>query len=258
MLVLSQGGPALKILILQHIACEPPGVYEDILVERGIAIHRVEIDAGQQLPDWQGADAILAMGGPMSVNDEDTLPWLSAEKRWVRQAVLAGKPFWGVCLGAQLLAASLGARVYGGSMPEIGIMPVYLTAEAQNDVVFSGIPRELLTFQWHGETFDLPAGAVLLASSPAYPNQAFRWKENAYGVQFHVEVSAEMAEQWPQVPDYAAGLERALGAGAARKVVGDVLHEQETLHSYARRMFENWLKACCGEVKTRFVPGTSL
>jgi GMP synthase-like glutamine amidotransferase len=137
-------------------------------------------------------------------------------------------------------------------------MPVYLTVEGQQDTVFSGIPPKLLTFQWHGETFDVPEGAVLLASSPAYPNQAFRWKEKAYGVQFHVEVSADMAEQWAQVPDYAAALGRVLGAGAARKVVGDVLHEQETLHSYARRMFENWLKACCGEVKTRFVPGTSL
>ena len=243
MLVLPQGGPAVKILILQHIACEPPGVYEDILVERGAAIHRVELDAAQQLPDWRGGDAILAMGGPMSVNDDDTLPWLSAEKRWVRDAVLAGKPFWGVCLGAQLLAASLGARVYGGAMPEIGILPVYLTSEAQDDAVFSGIPRELETFQWHGETFDLPAGAVLLASSPAYPNQAFRWKEKAYGVQFHLEISPEMAEQWSQVPDYAAALERSLGAGAVSKVVGDVLRVKETLHSHARRMFENWLKA---------------
>jgi len=248
----------LNILILQHIACEPAGIYEDILVEKGAQIHRLEIDAGQQLPDWRGVDAIVAMGGPMSVNDDDTLSWLTTEKRWVREAVLAGRPFWGVCLGAQLLAASLGARVYSGARPEIGIMPVYLTVEGQQDTVFSGIPPKLLTFQWHGETFDVPEGAVLLASSPAYPNQAFRWKEKAYGVQFHVEVSADMAEQWAQVPDYAAALGRVLGAGAARKVVGDVLHEQETLHSYARRMFENWLKACCGEVKTRFVPGTSL
>jgi GMP synthase (glutamine-hydrolysing) len=244
MLVFPEGGPAVKILILQHIACEPPGVYEDVLAERGAALQRVELDAGQRLPDWQSCDAIVAMGGPMSVNDDATLPWMSGEKRWVREAVLAGKPFWGVCLGAQLLAASLGARVYAGAKPEIGIVPVHLTLEAQNDAVFSGIPRELLTFQWHGETFDLPAGAVLLASSPAYPNQAFRWKEKAYGVQFHVEISAHMAEQWSQVPDYATALERELGAGAARKVVGDVRRVQEMLHSHARRMFENWLRSC--------------
>jgi len=189
------------------------------------------------------------MGGPMSVNDDDTLPWLTTEKRWVREAVLAGKPFWGVCLGAQLLAASLGARVYSGARPEIGIMPVYLSAESQDDAVFSGVPSTLLTFQWHGETFELPEGAVLLASSPAYPNQAFRWKEAAYGVQFHVEVSADMAERWSQVPDYAAALERALGAGAAQKVVGEVHREQVTLHSYARRMFGNWLQGWAGRIE---------
>ncbi|MGB9486203.1 MAG: type 1 glutamine amidotransferase, partial [Terriglobia bacterium] len=116
----------MGILVLQHISCEPPGIYEDILVEKGASIHRVEIDEGQQLPDWRGSDAIIAMGGPMSVNDDVTLPWLSAEKRWVREAVLAGHPYWGVCLGVQLLAASLGARVYAGVRPEVGIMPVYL------------------------------------------------------------------------------------------------------------------------------------
>jgi len=244
MLVLSRGAPLVRIVILQHISCEPPGVYEDILVEKSASIHRIEIDEGLQLPDWRDFDAIIAMGGPMSVNDGDTLPWLMPEKAWVREAVLAGRPYWGVCLGVQLLAASLGARVYKGPKPEVGIMPVFLTSAARDDAVFSGLPSELLTFQWHGETFDLPEGAVLLATSPAYPNQAFRWKKKAYGVQFHVEISADLARQWSQVPDYKAALERVSGVGAAAKVVGDVSRAQGVLHSYARSMFENWLKAC--------------
>ena len=234
----------MKILILQHISCEPPGIYEDILVEKGASLHRVEIDEGQQLPAWQGFDAIIAMGGPMSVNNDVTLPWLTAEIRWIREAVLAGQPYWGVCLGVQLLAASLGARVYAGPKPEIGIMPVYLTAEARHDAVFSSLPDELLTFQWHGETFDLPEGAVLLATSPAYPNQAFRWKKKAYGVQFHLEISPEVAEQWSQVPAYKSALERELGEGAMAKVAGDVSREVKVLHSRARSMFEKWLEAC--------------
>ena len=233
----------MRILIVQHIACESPGIYEDILAEKGAAIQRVEVDEGQQLPDWRAFDAIIAMGGPMSVNDGEKLPWLNAEKLWVREAVLAGQPYWGVCLGVQLLAASLGARVYAGVRPEIGIMPVYLTAEALSDSVFSGLPRELLTFQWHGETFDLPQGAVLLASSPAYPNQAFRWGKRAYGVQFHVEISADVVKQWSQVPAYQTALEQVLGMGAAAKVAGDVSREQKKLHFCARRMFENWLEA---------------
>ena len=232
----------MRILILQHIACEPAGVYEDILVDKGASIHRVEIDEGQQLPDWRAFDAILAMGGPMSVNDGDTLPWLVAEKRLVREAVLAGKPYWGVCLGVQLLAASLGARVYVGVRPEVGILPVHLTAEAQTDAVFSGLPQDFLTFQWHGETFDLPEGAVLLATSPDYPNQAFRWKKKAYGVQFHVEVTAGLVKQWSQVPAYQAAVERVLGVDGAAKMLGDIVREQTVLHSYARSMFEHWLR----------------
>jgi len=234
----------VRIIVLQHIACEPPGIYEDILAEKGAFIHRIEIDEGEQLPDWRRFDGIIAMGGPMSVNDGETLPWLDSEKRWLREAVLAGHPYWGVCLGVQLLAASLGARVYAGAKPEVGIMPVFLTAEALTDPVFSSLPRELLTFQWHGETFDLPHGAVLLATSPAYPNQAFRWGKKAYGVQFHVEISADLVKRWSQVPAYQAALERVLGVGGATKVGGEVSGEQESLHSRARSMFENWLRAC--------------
>ena len=234
----------MRILVLQHISCEPPGVYEDILVEKGASIHRVEIDEGQQLPDWQGFDAIIAMGGPMSVNDDATLPWLNAEKRWVKEAVLAGQPYWGVCLGVQLLAASLEARVYPGPKPEVGIMPVFLTRAAHDDPVFSGLPHELVTFQWHGETFELPDGAVLLATSPAYPNQAFRWGKKAYGIQFHVEISADLVKQWSQVPAYRLALERVLGVDAASKLLDDVSREEKALHSYARSMFENWLDAC--------------
>ena len=104
----------MRTLILQHIACEPPGVFEDVLDERGAELHRVELDEGEPLPDWRGFDAIVAMGGPMSATDDAELPWLGDEKTLIGEAVRAGVPFWGVCLGVQLLAASLGARVYPG------------------------------------------------------------------------------------------------------------------------------------------------
>jgi GMP synthase (glutamine-hydrolysing) len=174
----------MQVLVLQHIACEPPGVYEDVLDEHGATIHRVELDEGDPLPDWRGFDAIVAMGGPMGALDDDEHPWLTDEKRLIADAVRSGLPFWGVCLGVQLLAASLGARVYSGSAPEVGVLPVLLTDEALADPVFAGTPRELLSLQWHGDTFDLPDGATRLAGSPAYPNQAFRVGADAYGVQF--------------------------------------------------------------------------
>ena len=165
----------MDVLVLQHIACEPPGAFEDVLLERDARLHRVELDEGERLPDWREFGAIVAMGGPMSVNDESDHPWLVAEKRAIGEAVRAGVPYWGACLGVQLLAAALGARVYAGELPEVGVLPVTLTAAGLEDPVFAGLPRELHTLQWHGDTFDLPEGAVLLASSPAYPNQAFRF-----------------------------------------------------------------------------------
>ena len=133
----------MKTLVLQHIACEPPGVFEDVLIERGAAITRVELDEGGQLPDWRDFELIVAMGGPMSVNDESEHPWLVAEKRLIREAVQAGVGYWGACLGVQLLASSLGARVYAGPQPEVGVLGVTLTDEGASDPVFAGLPREL-------------------------------------------------------------------------------------------------------------------
>jgi GMP synthase-like glutamine amidotransferase len=234
----------MRALVLQHIACEPPGAFEEVLVKRGATIHRVELDEGETLPDWRDVDAIMAMGGPMSVNDDDTLPWLREEKRFIGEAVRAGTPFWGACLGVQLLAASLGARVYAGPQPEVGLLPVTLTDAAMADPVFAGLPREQLTLQWHGDTFDLPEGAVLLAGSPAYPHQAFRWQSHAYGVQFHLEVSAAMAREWARVPEYSAALDRVLGPGALPRLIEELTLHAEMLRTQARGMFARWLDTC--------------
>ena len=230
----------MRALVLQHIACEPPGVFEDVLDERGVELHRVELDDGDALPDWRGFDAIVAMGGPMSVNDEAALPWLTEEKRAIGDAVRAGMPYWGVCLGVQLLAASLGARVFPGSEPEVGLLPVELTDEGRADPVFSGLESGLATLQWHGDTFDLPDGAVRLASSSAYANQAFRF-DRAYGVQFHLEVSAEMAREWAGVPEYVTSLERTLGAEGAPAFLGAIEESAEEMRAAGRALFERWL-----------------
>jgi GMP synthase-like glutamine amidotransferase len=229
----------MRALVLQHIACEPPGVYEDVLRERGAAIHRVEVDAGEELPDWREFDLIVAMGGPMSVNDD--LAWLHAEKRLVAQAVRGGSAFFGACLGAQLLAASLGGRVYPGAQPEVGLLPVTLTEAAHADPVFAGLPAELMTLQWHGDTFELPDGAVALASSPAYSSQAFRWGERAYAIQFHLEVSTSMACEWAAVPAYAQALDQTLGPGSFDALLGELKGGAEQLNADGRRLFSQWL-----------------
>ena len=231
----------LRTLVLQHIACEPPGVFEDVLRERGAELQRVELDEGERLPDWHEFDAIVAMGGPMSVNDDGDQPWLTEEKTLIGEAVSAGMPYWGVCLGVQLLAASLGARVYPGAEPEVGLLPVSMTGEARSDPVFGEAPHELVTLQWHRDTFDLPDGAVRLASSPAYPNQAFRF-ERAYGVQFHLEVSAEMVREWAEVPQYVASLERTLGADGAPAFLAEIERTADAMRSAGRALFERWLE----------------
>ena len=230
----------MNVLVLQHIACEPPGVFEDVLVEHGATIHRVELDEGEPLPDRQRFDAIVAMGGPMSATDDDAHPWLTAEKQLIAGSVRAGLPFFGVCLGVQLLAASLGARVYRGALPEVGLLPVEVTAAGRDDPVFAALPDDLVTLQWHGDTFDLPEGATLLASSPAYPNQAFRYA-NAYGVQFHLEISDEMAREWASVPTYAASLEQTLGPDTAAPFVRSIEERSVEMRSHGRRLFERFL-----------------
>jgi len=232
----------MRVLVLQHIACEPPGVYEDVLREQGAEIIRVELDEGEPLPDWRGLDAIVAMGGPMSVNDETEHPWLVAEKRLIREAVGAGTPYWGACLGVQLLASSLGARVHPGPEPEVGILDVTLTEAALADPVFEGLPAVIATLQWHGDTFELPDGATLLAGSPMYPNQAFR-VDRAYGVQFHLEVSSDMAVAWGDVPAYAESLERTLGPGATPRLIAAVTERAPAMLDHGRALFTNWLHA---------------
>ena len=219
-------------------------MYEEVLEERKASLHRVELDEGEPLPDWREFDAIVAMGGPMSVNDEHELPWLAAEKRAIATAVRSGTPYWGACLGVQLLAASLGARVYPGPKPEVGLLPVMLTEAAATDPIFSELPSELLTLQWHGDTFDLPDGAVRLAGSPAYPNQAFRWGPHAYGVQFHLEVSVEMAREWAEVPAYAESLDRVLGPGSLPRLIAELESRVDSILHSGRHMFERWLQAC--------------
>ena len=231
----------MNVLVLQHIACEPPGAYEDVLRERGATIHRVELDEGEPLPDRGEIDAIVCMGGPMSATDDVELPWLTEEKKFIANAVRGGTPFWGVCLGVQLLAASLGARVHPGPKPEVGVLPVELTEDAHIDPVFSGLPREFLTLQWHGDTFDLPAGAVRLAGSAPYPNQAFRVGSSAYGVQFHVEVSPELAREWAAVPEYTAALEQVLGPGALDELITRLEAHGAEMTAHARTLFGRWL-----------------
>jgi GMP synthase (glutamine-hydrolysing) len=235
-----------KAVVLQHIRCEPPGIFEAVLDEHNVAIVRVELDEGDPLPDWHDADLVVAMGGPMSVNDEAAHGWLAGEKRWIASAVAAGVPYFGVCLGAQLLAASLGATVRRGESPEVGVLPVTLTPNGRADPVFSVLGGEFAALQWHGNTFELPAGAVHLARSTAYDNQAFR-VGGAFAVQFHLEVTPAMFEEWSEVPAYVASLQATFGTGGFEVLSEMFETSREDMARSARLLFEGWLGLCCTE-----------
>jgi GMP synthase-like glutamine amidotransferase len=145
-----------------------------------------------KLPDPGRVDLVIAMGGPMSVDDEQAHPWLAPEKEFIRETIRLGQPVVGICLGAQLIASALGSRVYPGRHTEIGWFPVEAVA-ADGDVF--QLPGELMAFHWHGETFDLPDGAVCLAKSEACDNQAFQIGRNVVGLQFHLETTPRSAAQ---------------------------------------------------------------
>jgi GMP synthase-like glutamine amidotransferase len=228
--------------VLQHIRCEPPGIFAQVLGRHGIGIDTVELDEGGRLPDWRDVDLVLAMGGPMGVNDEAAYPWLADEKRWIASAVSAGKPFLGVCLGAQLLASSLGADVRSGAEPEVGVLPVTLTPAGRADRVFAALGQEFSALQWHGDTFQIPAGGVHLGRSAAYAHQAFRFGEAAYAVQFHVEVTEEMLAEWNQVPAYQAAAQAVLGDSGFDTLVQSFQGARESMADSAERLFAGWLQ----------------
>lgn len=228
-------------VVLQHVACEPPAAYEDVLRARGHELVRVMVADGEQLPQLDGPAGIIAMGAPMSVCDVDRYDWLAPELEYIAAAVRAGTPYWGICFGAQLLAGALGAEVLTGAEAEVGVLPVQLTRAAAADPVFGALPATLPAVQWHSDTFALPAGAVHLASSPAYPNQAFRWRR-AYGLQFHLEAPAALVEEWLAIPEYAEALRATLGDGAAGPFIGAIRDSEAEMTALASQLFSRWLE----------------
>jgi len=182
----------MKVQVLQHVPFEGLGSIEAWLSERGAAVHTTRFYQSPVLPDPRSIDLVIAMGGRMSVNDEREHPWLKEEKAFVREAVRCGCGVLGVCLGAQMIASALGAPVFANAHKEIGWFPVQAVAADADAFRF---PPQATVFHWHGETFDLPPGAIHLAKSAGCNNQAFQIGRNVIGVQFHLETTPERADE---------------------------------------------------------------
>jgi GMP synthase-like glutamine amidotransferase len=195
----------MKMAVLQHVPFEGPGAIADWAAARKIGIAVRHLYRADPLPDLPEFDMLTVMGGPMSANDEPVLPWLAPEIARVGDAIASDKIVLGVCLGAQIIAKALGAKVYKGAQKEIGWFPV--RAEAAH-ALFEGLPVEFMAFHWHGETFDLPAKAERLASTPLTPNQAFAVGKKVLGLQFHMEATKE------SVNALMANAANEIGAGA--------------------------------------------
>jgi len=184
-----------KVYALQHVAAEPLGIIGDALEAGGIGVEYVHVFAGKPVPgDMTGAAGLVVMGGPMGVYEQAEYPFLSQEIRLIEAALKAEKPVLGVCLGSQLLASALGAEVKKGEHKEIGWFPVALTEAASTDRLFCEVERSFWAYHWHGDVFDVPAGAVSLASSAQTQCQAFVYGVRAYGLLFHLEATHKIVE----------------------------------------------------------------
>ncbi len=190
----------MHVLIIKNVFSEGPGTIEEHLRKVDAAYSIIDLSTGDVAPEPDAFTHLLIMGGPMAVYEMHRYPHLIKEALFIDRAVKAGKYVMGVCLGAQMLAHVLGARVYPGKKKEIGWYEVALTPEGMNDRILSvlALPgrNAAQVFQWHGDTFDLPAGAACLASSDLYPNQAFRYGDRIYGLQFHIEVTPTIVRDW--------------------------------------------------------------
>ncbi len=237
-----------RVLTIQHVLCETLGTIADVLSVQGRAIDVVRTFDGQPLPNGlERADGLIVLGGPMGVYEQDRHPFLRDEIRLIEEALRDEKPVLGVCLGSQLLAAALGAKITKGKRKEIGWYPVRLTEAGTNDPLWTGLDPAFTAYHWHGDVFDGPPGAVSLASSDLTACQAFRYGRHAYGFLFHMETTRPIIED--MVATFADELREAgIDGRAIRDRAGDHLPRLQEL---GRGVFGRWAKRGAPSAETR-------
>ena len=232
----------LRLLVIQHLDVEHPGVFRKFLQEDGIDWVTIELDQGDAIPDLSDYDGLWVMGGPMDVWEEEQYPWLKAEKAAIREAVVDRQlPFLGVCLGHQLLADALGGEVGPALAPEVGIYEVEKTVAGKQSPFLTDLPNTMKCLQWHGaEVKQPPKGASVLATSPTCQIQALSFGEKALSTQYHTEISTGTLAEWASVPAYRADLEKMLGPNALAQFESETSTHLRLFNQSARRLFDNW------------------
>ena len=237
----------MKILILQHIECETPGYIKDLMIADGFDLTTVELDVGEKIPEnINQFDGMFCMGGPMDTFMTTEYPWIIEEKERIKEFVIdLEKPFLGFCLGCQFLGEVVGGEVVKSSPPEIGILDIDMENNSKQDKLFSSFPKVIKALQWHSyEVASLEDNehVTILASSPTTKYQIFKYKNHAYGIQFHIEIKSNTVSDWGCIPEYKNALEESLGSDALEKFDKIAKANMKDMNTYATILYENFCK----------------
>jgi len=235
----------MEIIVLQHINIEDPGYIKDLMLSDNFNLTTIELDQGEKIPQNLGKfDGMFCMGGPMDTWMEKKYPWLTEEKKKIREFVVDLKrPFLGFCLGCQLLGEVVGGTVIKSNPAEIGIMNVDFLKDKQNDILFSTFPKKIKALQWHSyEVQDLENNkdVTLLASSPTTKYQIFKYQNHAYGIQFHIEIKNTTVSDWGCVPEYKSALESQFGDGALEKFDQEAKANMKQMNNFSTILYSKF------------------
>ena len=236
-----------NIIILQHIDIETPGYILDLMQEDNFNLTTIELDEGEKIPsNLEQFDGMFCMGGPMDTWMEKDYPWLIDEKKKIKEFVVdLKKPYLGFCLGCQLLGEVVGGKVEKSKPPEIGILDISMSDNYLNDHIFNRFHSSFKALQWHSyEVQDLENNnnVTLLGSSPTTKYQIFKYKNHAYGIQFHIEIKDNTVSQWGCVPEYEKALEDSLGKGALKKFDLKAQENMKLMNVNAENLYKNFKK----------------